>query len=436
MSKAFSANFDEPFSKQAEFFRAKLGNQVPTEKWTDMQKNAHDKAFTVAGAMKADLLADLAQAVDKAMLNGGTLQTFRADFADIVKKHGWDYNGEFNWRTKTIYMTNLRTSMAAGRLAQLQEGGYPYWVYRHSGSANPRHQHKAWNGLTLPADDPFWQTHYPPNGWGCGCRVVGIRKPEDARRYGGDGKLSPRPVIQIDPRTGTPVGIDKGWDYMPGATAAAQLRGMTPELVDELPKGKPVMDGPVCKPRRGPLKFSENEECPGPIPKPRLFDASKLLKPGLSEVAYINAFLGEFGASMNKPVTFTDVTGERLLISDELFTDRKKTAKLGEKVYKVLKNERYPYLPMLAQTIIDPQEIWLQQEEIKALGNKLVWRRRYLAWWILPESEKTGLAVFESIDKDLWSGITTFVPEKDTPEDLAQYLNDIRKKGVLEYPKK
>jgi hypothetical protein len=32
------------------------------------------------------------------------------------------------------------------------------------------------NGITLPIDDPFWDSYYPPNGWNCRCTVVQVRK--------------------------------------------------------------------------------------------------------------------------------------------------------------------------------------------------------------------------------------------------------------------
>lgn len=179
-----AAVFRRPFDEQVAFFRGKLGNLVPTEKWDDIQKSAHDRAFMVAGAQKADLLADLAAAVDKAISEGETLEAFRARFLEIVRRRGWagwtgddrkdpddpkDKGGKgVTWRTRVIYQTNLATSYAAGRLAQLKEAGYRYWVYKHSDSVlHPRPQHLAWNGLTLPADDPFWKSHYPPNGWNC-----------------------------------------------------------------------------------------------------------------------------------------------------------------------------------------------------------------------------------------------------------------------------
>lgn len=34
----------------------------------------------------------------------------------------------------------------------------------------------ALNGVTLPMSDPFWADYYPPNGWGCRCTVIQVRK--------------------------------------------------------------------------------------------------------------------------------------------------------------------------------------------------------------------------------------------------------------------
>ena len=214
-----------PFPEQVAFFRAKLGKMMPSAKWDDVWKGRHDQGFMVAGAAKADLLSDLAAAVDRVIAEGGSIQSFRKDFARIVERNGWDYRGEFNWRTRVIYTTNLSTSYAAGRLAQLREGGFEWWVYKHSDSSlHPRPLHVSWNGLTLRADDPWWKAHYPPNGWGCRCRVVGVRRPEDADRYGGEVRTAPD--NGIDPKTGEPSGIDRGWGYMPGDTVSDAVRTM------------------------------------------------------------------------------------------------------------------------------------------------------------------------------------------------------------------
>ncbi len=158
-----------PFGEAIEFFRSKL--LIPTERWTDLWKAMHDRGFMVAGAMKEDLLGDFQKAVAKAIEEGTTLAEFRKDFDGIVKKHGWSYKGSRGWRSNVIYSTNVRTAYQAGRYRQMTDPDVlkarPFWQYRHGHSQEPRQLHLSWDGMVLAADDPWWQTHYPPNGWGC-----------------------------------------------------------------------------------------------------------------------------------------------------------------------------------------------------------------------------------------------------------------------------
>ena len=218
-----------PFAEQIDFFRRKA--EVGTRGWTDLWRDQHNSQFMVAGAMKADLVADLKKAVDSAIADGTTLQTFRKNFDAIVKKHGWAYKGNRNWRTRVIFETNIRTSYAAGQYRQMTEPTFkklrPFWKYDHSDFvARPRAHHLAWDGLILSADDPWWDTHYPPNGWGCQCQVEPLTAA--AARRQGIGKapaLEPRDVYVPDGRGSrrvvrVPSGIDPGWDYAHGKTPA------------------------------------------------------------------------------------------------------------------------------------------------------------------------------------------------------------------------
>lgn len=242
MTETVRATFRKPFAEQVAAFRLRLGNLVPTARWDDLWQEQHDRAFMVAGATKADLLADLAEAVDKAIADGTGLDAFRKDFRAIVEKHGWHgWTGEGTakgeaWRTKIIYRTNLRTSYMAGRHAQLVEGGFKYWIYRHGGSLEPRIVHLGWDGLILPPDHPFWAQHYPPNDWGCSCRVFGARTVAGAIRKGGKVSLKLKDGWnKIDPKTGAPSGIGKGWAYAPGASSAEAVTALASKL-DELPE--------------------------------------------------------------------------------------------------------------------------------------------------------------------------------------------------------
>ena len=228
---AVSGILRRPFREQVAYFRGKLGNLVPTERWDDIQREEHDTAFMVAGAQKADLLADLAAAVDRAITEGKSLEAFRQDFNAAVARndwHGWtgeDSKSGRAWRTRTIYRTNASVSYAAGRYAQLQSGDFLYWVYRHGGSKHPRLEHLSWNGLVLASDDPAWGWLYPPSDWGCSCYVLGARTLAGARRLGGKPDMTrPENFGKIDPQTGTPEGVGQGWDYAPGARVAAVVQ--------------------------------------------------------------------------------------------------------------------------------------------------------------------------------------------------------------------
>lgn len=233
-----SAGGGNPFPEQLAFFRNKLN--LPTERYDDILKSAHDRAFIVAGAAQADLLNDLRQAVDRAIAEGRGLEAFRKDFRSIVRKHGWTgWTGEDSaagqaWRTRVIYQTNMSTSYAAGRWKQLTDPQLlsirPYWKYVHAdGVMHPRPLHVSWHGLVLPHDHPFWQTHFPPNGWGCHCRVVAVSAKEYAKAQE-EGRAEPPPGWDtVLPATGAPAGIDKGWDYAPGAKATQGLQ----EFIDQ-----------------------------------------------------------------------------------------------------------------------------------------------------------------------------------------------------------
>lgn len=235
--------FNTPFDEQIAYLRQKL--DLPTQRWDDIVGRAHDRAFVVAGAAKADLLADLHQQLLTRATDGAGLNAFRKDFAAIVAKNGWTgWTGEGTpegeaWRTRVIYQTNMATSYAAGRYRQMSDPEvlklHPYWRYIHSeGVMHPRPLHLSWHGLTLPHDHPFWQTHFAPNGWGCQCRITSVSRREgEASARAGLGE-PPADWQTIDPKTGAPVGIDKSFDYAPGANVTRTLQSLVDDKLIKL----------------------------------------------------------------------------------------------------------------------------------------------------------------------------------------------------------
>ena len=231
--------FGTPWAAQLDFFRRKLS--LPSERWDDIERGAHDRAFIVAGAAKADLLADLRAAVDSTMVSGGGLNEFRQKFRAVVAARGWTgWTGEGSaageaWRAKVIYQTNMASSYAAGRWQQMSEPSFaalrPFWKYVHAdGQLYPRPLHQAWDGITLPKEHAFWKTHFAPNGWGCRCEIHPVAAPA-----AGAPTQPPAGWDTVDPKTGAPPGIDKGFNYAPGANVQTPLRQMVQDKLITYP---------------------------------------------------------------------------------------------------------------------------------------------------------------------------------------------------------
>lgn len=393
-----------PFREQIEFFRRKLN--VPTRSWTDIYLHEHDWSFVVAGANRDAIVSDFRAAVDKAIADGMTLEQFRKAFDRIVATHGWDYNGGRDWRSRVIYETNLATSGAAGRWEQLQSA--PYWQYVHQDWVeHPRPLHQAWNGLVLARDDPWWLIHFPPNGWGCHCLIRGLWE-EDLRRMGKSGP-DPTPEItwvervigQRSPNGArtvrVPAGIDPGFEYAPGS---ARLKSAMPPEKPEPPV--PGSAGGHGLPNRRPL---------APLPSPRPVSPEQLLPTGLPPEDYVRGFLEPLGATLEQPAVVRDVIGERLVVGKELF-------QTAGGAWKVLKRDREQFLPLLAQALLDPDEVWVRLEWMYARKKAAV-RRRYIARFVLQGQEGQevpALVVFER-GEDGWSGVTAFQGEAQSADD-------------------
>ncbi|AVI67226.1 hypothetical protein CKQ84_15780 [Shewanella sp. WE21] len=207
----------------------------------DVWKEEQANAFTVAKMMNADLLVDVKQIVEDAIASGQTFEQFRDILKPLLVKSGWwgvqtmqdPLTDETKLvqlgsegRIKTIYKTNMRTSRSAGQWERIQrtKRTLPYLLYQLGPSEQHRIEHLKWNNTLLPADDPWWDVHMTPNGWGCKCWIRQVSQYE-ADKLIASGKVSTTSPASknkrwVNRRTGEveelPEGIDPGWNYNPG----------------------------------------------------------------------------------------------------------------------------------------------------------------------------------------------------------------------------
>lgn len=403
-----------PFKEAMAYLNQKL--PLPTRGHEDVYGAQHDHAFMVAGANRTAILEGFFNGIKAAQANGETLADFRKRFDQIVAASGWDYHGSRGWRSKLIYRENLRNAYNAGREQQMADpdflAAHPYMEYVHSGAEHYRPQHKAWDGLILRADDPIWNTISPSNGYGCACKKF-ARSERYLKRTG--KKLGTAPVLEyrdhVDKRTGEvlriPKGIDPGFDVRPGSSwqRHATLKPGDANPAEVIPFG-----------RRTTL----------PMPAPTSVSAGQLLPEGLTDADYARAFLAEFAG----PV-FIDKIGEPIAINEFLFQRADGTWKIDKD------GVRHRYLRLLANAIIEPDEIWTQLEPDQTNIGQYRLKRRYLKHWTIEENgqQVPGLSAFEYVN-GVWSGSTIFAPlSKRGGGRLAPRMDYMEKQrqGVLLY---
>ena len=241
----------------------------PAFSWQDVWAEEHAYAFTVAKATELDVLNAFRSTIATAINEGKGFDNWKPLIEKELTKLGWwgprmvnDPTGEqpdrmvnfaSDRRLKTTFWSNMNSARSAGQWERVQrtKKALPYILYIRTSSADPRPEHLAWVGIILPVDHPFWNTHWPPNGWLCKCQVRQIsareaasllgREPQDGGIIYRDSPPDLGPDIEHrNRRTGevtvVPPGIDPGWHTNPGlARASTLLRNFEAKLEQAAP---------------------------------------------------------------------------------------------------------------------------------------------------------------------------------------------------------
>ena len=245
-----------PAAEAVAFFRRKF--PLRSFDFRDVEAEEHAIAFTMAKAMQLDVLRTVQEELERQLREGPDLRAFRASLEPRLRALGWwgrrkrvdPLTGEERTvtlgtprRLETIFRTNVRTAYAAGawaRQRRLAERA-PWLLYDAVLDSRTRPKHREWDGTVLRWDDPWWGTHYPPNGWNCRCSVIQLDD-ADLRERGLSPGVAPRGLVRrwVNPRTGrvreVPEGVDPAWAYHVGRAAERQPLEVLGDRVERLPE--------------------------------------------------------------------------------------------------------------------------------------------------------------------------------------------------------
>lgn len=135
-----------------------------------MSRKLDESLFVFSGFKTAQSLGEAASWLRQA---DGTVKPFNSFLTDVRK-----VNEKYNERyLRAEYEFAVGSAQMAASWAEVEASGDSYNLqYRTASDERVRSSHQAMAEITLPPSDPFWDSYYPPNGWGCRCTAVQVRK--------------------------------------------------------------------------------------------------------------------------------------------------------------------------------------------------------------------------------------------------------------------
>lgn len=387
MAKPVSKPISFSFKQTSDAAHAYLKNKgfKLTFNYDEMKSQAHHQAFTVAKVTRVDLLNDVFTSLNQALETGETFKDWQAKIKPTLQKKGWygkkevvdPKTGEIkdiyigSRRLRNIFNTNMRVAHSVARFKQAKALNVSvFWYYASMLLPKTRDTHAAIHGTVLHKDDVFWRTNYPPNDWGCKCKV---------RAY--SAKQLEKRGLSVSDKTPQSV-AGKDWSYDVGAGSKV---GALTQM--KLGTGLATLL---------PNKALDN----------------------LDDAQLKARFYQTLG--IKKGQHYIDKIGDPMDIDDALFTTSTSNKS------KLNRDKRKLYIDELAKTITDPDEIYLEVETLKSGKTRLL-KKLFRYFQDDKGKQKAFVAMFE-YGKDKTLGVATYVLDNKAQTEKRRVEKLIYKK--------
>jgi SPP1 gp7 family putative phage head morphogenesis protein len=395
-----------PFAEAIRAARAR-GVVLPDAYYGELHGLARSLTFSVAGLSKLDQIQQVSDSLAQALESGGTFESWKKKLLKSPQALALP-----DHRLDNIFRTNIQSAYARGRWEKTtrNKGNRPYLMYSAINDSRTRPHHAAMDGMVAVVDDPIWESWYPPSGYRCRCSVITLSERQaDRYRQRDEQRQNDNPALRQERLNARP---DKGWDYHPGRAPTEGVR----RAINQRRERCGVMQ--FARKARGRcldqiddilqrLETPLDRDKPMPDPRPT---QTQLLPTGLSGDEYAKRFLAEFAPGGEGSAVLQSVYDLPLLISSKMLR-----AQSG--AWKSDKRGRGPYLPLVADAIKAPDEIWVEEN-----SRYEVVKLYYLARFQLRSKIIRAIAVFKSADR-VFEGLTAYVTGQ------ADYFEDQRGGG-------
>jgi SPP1 gp7 family putative phage head morphogenesis protein len=180
------------FDEAIEWFLARI--VLARGEFDAISDRAKRQAFTVSNLSSLRMVDQVFREIGRALMGAEGMKSFRKRMIPMMdddwgQGRGRDAAGRrinVGARLETIYRTNVLGAYNDGRHEQMSEPVVkkfrPYWMYDAIMDSRTTSICKGRDGKVFAADDPWWNTNYPPLHYNCRSGVRALTAKQALRR--------------------------------------------------------------------------------------------------------------------------------------------------------------------------------------------------------------------------------------------------------------